>query len=911
MENEKQVHHTSWHELDVQSVLEKFDVNPDIGLSKEQVHKRQTSKGKNVLQPPKKMGLFQKVLYQLKDVSIIVLLIAAGLSFFLAVREGSAFFEPVVILSVVILNVILAITHEGKAEKALEALEKLSAPYCFVVRDGVRQSIAATELVLGDIVAMETGNIVPADARLLTSIGFFSDESTLTGESEPSEKDALAALSGNMSLSDQRNMVFTGCVVTAGHGTAVVTATGMDTQMGQIAGFLRDSARVRTPLQLRLDQLGKTICWIAIIAAFFLLAVGLRDNVDLGTMLLVAISLAVAAVPETLALIVTLTLTNSVQKLVKKNTLIRKLPAVETLGNTSVICSDKTGTLTQNRMAVKQLWLCGGAPFTDDADFSESQGGFLKILALAGNATFETDENGNKKYVGNATEVGILRLLDEKGYCLSEAETEYPRVAEIPFSSERKMMTVVLKDKVAGYIVLTKGALDRLHLSSDSPSDLKIAQCIHDEFAEQALRVIALAGKHVDELPDHSQLEELEQNVTLLGLIGLIDPPRPETAIAILKAKKAGIRTVMITGDHVATASAIAKDLGILGEGQHVITGAQLAEISDMELRDTVRNYSVYARVSPEDKLRIVTAWQANGEIVAMTGDGVNDAPALKAADIGIAMGKSGTEVAKSASDMILTDDNFATIVEAVSEGRNVYSNIKKTINFLLVCNLSEIIIMIFAQMAGWGILLTPVMLLLINLFGDGIPGINLAREGSDTELMNSKPIKRSSSLFSDGLFRLIFRQTIACSVAVLVGYYIGAFLAVSGASVPSTDIGRTMAFLITGLTSVLHVFNIRSSKSIFKTAILDNKPLLVSAVFMLLFFVTLVALPPVGQIFELTAIDGAHWLIVLGLVLLPTLSREIFNFIDNMPFIINQRRLRKEPLFNSFRGKKLSDANQ
>ncbi|MDR0797581.1 MAG: cation-translocating P-type ATPase, partial [Nitrososphaerota archaeon] len=596
-------------------------------------------------------------------------------------------------------------------------------------------------------------------------------------------------------------------------------------------------------------------------------------------------------------MIVTLTLTNGVQKMVKTNVLIRKLPAVETLGNTSVICSDKTGTLTQNRMTVKQLWVCGGSSFASDAVFSDAQLVFLKILAMAGNATFEVDENDNKKYVGNATEVGVLRLLGEKGICLRETEAEYPRVAEIPFSSERKMMTVVLKDKIHGYIVLTKGAFDRLHLSSDVQSDLKTAQCVHDAFAEQALRVIALAGKHVDELPDHSKLEELEHNVTLLGLVGLIDPPRPETALAILKAKNAGIRTVMITGDHAATASAIAKDLGILEEGQHVMTGTQLAEISDMELRDTVRNISVYARVSPEDKLRIVTAWQANDEIVAMTGDGVNDAPALKAADIGIAMGKSGTEVAKSASDMILTDDNFATIVEAVGEGRNVYSNIKKTVNFLLVCNMSEIIIMIFAQMAGWGILLTPVMLLLINLFADGIPGINLSREVSDPNLMNSKPIKRGTSLFSDGLFRLIFRQTIICSIAVLIGYYIGAFLTISGASVPSAEIGRTMAFLITGLTSVLHIFNVRSSKSVFKTSVLNNKPLFISTMFMFLFLVAFVAFP-VGQYFGFSALNGVHWLIVLGLSVLPTVFYEIFRFIDNLPFIMNKRRLRKRSIF-------------
>jgi len=720
MENEKQSNNTNWYELDAQIILEKLDVQPGNGLSKEQVSQRQISEGKNVLQPPKKSGLIQRIIHQLKDVSVIVLLIAVALSFLMAVLHNEGWFEPFVILAVVVMNIVLAITQEGKAAKALEALEKLTSPMCVVVRDGVKQNVDTTELVPGDIILLETGNIVPADARLLEATGFFSDESALTGESEPVEKDANISISGNMPLGDQRNMIFTGCVVTAGRGTAVVTTTGMNTQMGQIAQFLRGSKPAKTPLQSRLDKLGKTICVIALVSAFVMLALGLLGGAAFSDMLLIAVALAVAAVPETLALIVTLSMIHGVQKMVKKHALIRKLPAVETLGNTSVICSDKTGTLTQNRMTVKQLWICGGEPFAEDTDFSEKQEHFLHLLAMAGNAAFEIDEHGDKIYLGNATEIGILRLLNDKGHSVDKAIHEYPRIMEIPFSSERKKMTVVLKDRSSGYIVLTKGALDRLDISAEFSSDFTVAQRVHDELAGRALRVIALAGKHINELPDHNNVDELEHGLQLFGLVGLIDPPRPEAADAIEKAKHAGIRTVMITGDHAATAGAIAKDLGILEEGQRVITGTQLAEITDEELNDTVRNFSVYARVSPEDKLRIVKAWQANGEVVAMTGDGVNDAPALKVADIGIAMGKTGTEVAKSASDMILVDDNFATIVEAVSEGRCVYENIKKTIAFLLVCNMSEIIIMLYAQIVGWGILLTPVMLLLINLLGDG-----------------------------------------------------------------------------------------------------------------------------------------------------------------------------------------------
>ncbi|MCL1971137.1 MAG: cation-translocating P-type ATPase [Candidatus Bathyarchaeota archaeon] len=885
MENGKQANNVNWYELDAQDALEKLDVKPGYGLSKEQVSERQACFGKNVLHPPKKAGLFQKVLRQLKDVSVIVLLIAVAFSFLMVLYNGEGLIESLVILSVVVLNVILAIVHEGRAEKALETLAKLNSFVCVVVREGVKQSIDAADLVPGDIVVLETGNIVPADARLLEVAGFFSDESALTGESEPVEKDALVVLSGDVSLGDRHNMVFTGCVVTAGRGTAVVTSTGVNTQMGQITVFLRGNKLVKTPLQLRLDQLGKTICGIALISAFIMMAIGLYGRASFGNMLLIAISLAVAAVPETLSLIVTLTMANGVQKMVKKHALVRKLPAVETLGNTSVICSDKTGTLTQNCMAVRQLWICGGESFADNVVFSEEQYLFLKRLAMVGNAAFELDENGNRVYMGNATEIGILRLLNEKGYGVDEVAHEYCRVAEIPFSSDRKKMSVVLKDKGSGYIVLSKGALDCLLLSSEYASDLADAQRVHDKFAAKALRVIALAGKHVDVLPEDGNLADLERGLKLYGLVGLIDPPRPEAAIAIMKAKHAGIRTVMITGDHATTAGAIAKDLGILNDGEQVMTGARLAKMSDEELNDTVKNFAVYARVSPEDKLRIVKAWQFNGDVVAMTGDGVNDAPALKAADIGIAMGKTGTEVAKNASDLVIVDDNFATIVEAIGEGRCVYENIKKTISFLLVCNMSEIIIMLYAQIVGWGILLTPVMLLLINLLGDDVPGIGLAHEASDPELMNNKPVARNESFFKGDLLRVIIQQTLFCSIVVLIGYYIGAFCTVPGTTAPSVGVGQTIAFIVTSWTSVIHVFHVRSSKSVFKTTIKNNKSLVTGAVLML-FILAVLVIAPFNYIFGLSAINGVHWLIAIVLSIMPTVLREIFLLFDKLPIV-------------------------
>lgn len=732
-------------------------------------------------------------------------------------------------------------------------------------------------MVVGDIVLLHSGAYIPADARLLTSTALTVDESALTGESEGAEKDAGLELSGKVALGDQGNMVFSGCLVTAGHGTAIVTAVGMDTQMGHIAEHLNSTTRGKTPLQQRLDRLSKVISVIALISAVVLFGVGMWQGESFWSMILVAVSLAVAAVPETLNLIVTLALSNGVQKMVKKNALIRKLPAVETLGNTTVICSDKTGTLTQNRMTIKRLHIDGGDSFSNKDEFDEKQLNFIKMLALASNATAQ-EKDGVWEFSGNPTEVAIMRLLTEKGIRKADVEREYPKVAEIPFSSERKMMTVVVEHPEGGYLVLTKGAIDRLPLDCTDPEVLPEIHRIHDGFAQDALRVLALAGKRIDKLPPEGELESVESCLFLTGIIGLIDPPRPEAARAIAVAKEAGVRTVMITGDHAATAGAIAREIGILEEGQKVITGAELSDLSEEELRATVEDYSVYARVSPEDKIRIVEAWQSRDEVVAMTGDGVNDAPALKAADVGIAMGQAGTEVAKSASDMVLTDDNFATIVEAIGEGRNVYSNIRKTIYFLLVCNLSEIVIMIFAQIVGWGVLVTPVMLLLINVLADGIPGLQLAKETSDPRIMTNPPIGRKESFFSGGLLPVIVRQTIVCSVVVLLGYWL-AGIVMPGAS-PLT--GQTVAFLILGYTSVLHIFTVRSRSSVFKRTLTDNWPLVWSAAAMIAMLTLMAVIPAVGAVFGLVQISAAQWLVTAGLTLVPTIVAEIGKLIAN-----------------------------
>ena len=884
----------NWYEASVVKTLEHFKTNKDTGLSGQEVAERQSRYGKNEFAKQEKSSLLKDVLHQLKDISTIILLLAALLSLCMALREGHGFIEPVVIVSIVILNLILAITQERSAEKALEALTSLNSPNCMVLRDGVQNELDTSELVPGDIILLQLGSIVPADARLFASTNLQVDESALTGESEPSEKDWDILLQGSVPLGDQLNMVFSGCHITSGHGAAIVTGTGMKSEMGKIAGYLNNSQKIKTPLQRRLESVAKTISMMAIIAAVLLLSIGLLQGESFWSMVMLAATLAVAAVPETLNLIVTLSLSQGVKNMVNKNALIRKLSAVETLGNTSVICSDKTGTLTQNRMTIEKLWIPGNEPFEAKDEFVQEQMELLIRFALASNASVRTEEDSTLTIMGNPTEKAIMRLLHEKGLTKDRISEQYRMVGEIPFSSERKMMTIVLKDSTGGYLILTKGALDRLPFHSFDEKTEKAVERVHKLFADEALRVLSLGIKHVDEIPSMDRPEEIEKDLELCGLIGLIDPPRPEAAQAVKRAKMAGIRTIMITGDHVATASAIARSIGILGENEKVLTGQQLNNLSDEELCSDIHHYSVYARVSPEDKIRIVEAWQENGEVVSMTGDGVNDTPALKAADVGISMGQSGTEVAKSASVMVLSDDNFASIIDAVSEGRNVYSNIRKTIYFLLVCNISEIVIMLVAQLKGWGIPVTPIMLLLVNVLGDGIPGLCLSRESSDPRLMDREPIRRNESFLSGGLLFVIIQQTIACSAVVLIGYYIGTFRALPGMPGPSPKVGQTVAFLILGWTSILHLFTVRSRKSIFKRTIKDNPPVIYSTLAMIGVFSFLAAFPSIGRIFDLTAIGIYHWLLAAVLSLLPTVVAEIGKFIDDQTNIREIREYRK-----------------
>lgn len=875
--------------LGTEQTLKNLSLNKQTGLTKQQVEQRLQEYGPNAFEEQKSESIFSMVLRQFKDVSNLILLLAMGLSFTISLREQSGFLEPIVILIIIAINMVLAVTQERGAEKALDALASLHAPRCIVIRDGQQMEIETASVVVGDLIVLKTGSLVPADARLIESTSLFCDESSLTGESEPAEKDARVTCKQDAALGDRINMVFSGCLVTAGNALAVVVATGMKTEMGRIAGYLNDTQKMQTPLQQRLVRVVRMISVVASVSAVILLISGLQQGEDLWAMMLAAVSLAVAAVPETLQLIVTLTLTHGITLMAKKHALIRQLPAVETLGSTSVICSDKTGTLTQNRMAIRRMWMPGCEPCMVEGahslEDSVSYTQFLQHLALASNASVETDENGKQIILGDATETAIVRLLREGGMTRTDLLHDMPRVAEIPFSSDRKMMTSVHKLPRGGYIVLVKGAFDHLPIASPKNDAEQLAleerQRMHDSFAKDALRVIALASRFVAELPDEHKLETLEQNLNFEGIIGLIDPPRPEVKEAIDLASRAGVRTVMITGDHAVTAGAIAQQLGLVSDPSSVVTGNQLSAMSDDELIENIRRYSVYARVSPEDKIRIVEAWQEQGEVVSMTGDGVNDAPALKAADVGVAMGQTGTEVAKKAADMVLTDDNFATIVTAVREGRNVFSNIRRTIYFLITCNLAEILIMLFIQLAGWGTALTPVMLLLVNVLGDGIPGLHLPRDRSDERIMARKPIGRTESFFSEGIVRATIQQTLITSVVGVLGFWWGKYVGFPG-MLTSHEAGQTACFLIVFLTSVLHIFTVRSRTSIFKRSVLDNIPLLMSCIAVFAGFSALVLIPAFGAIFEISALNLYGWLIAVGLSVVPTIFAEIFKFWDN-----------------------------
>ena len=863
-----------FYDKSAQEVVTALSSDAGKGLSQEQVQQLREQYGENRLKEKKKKTNFQRFLDQFKDAMILILLAAAAVSFVVACveRNPKEFFEPVLILLIVVLNALMGVFQESKAEKALDALKNLSAPHARVIRDGVDQVIEAAELVPGDIIRLEAGDFIPADARLIQSVSLKSEESALTGESVPSEKDANEPVAENAPLGDRTNMVFSGCSVTYGTALAIVTATGMDTEMGRIANLLDNEEETQTPLQQKLAQLGKYLGFLALGACGIIFVVGLLNQIPALEIFMTAVSLAVSAIPEGLPAIVTIVLSIGVQRMVKKNAIIRRLPAVETLGSASVICSDKTGTLTQNRMTLVKGWVDGMDAAEDIT--TQNSAAVQKLLQYGslccdGSVVFHED---GEQHIGDPTETAIVLAAHKNGFPKDALNQRYPRLGEIPFDSDRKLMTTInrIDDKL---VVIVKGAVDMMAARCVS-GDLEAAQVINEQMSSQALRVLAIGYKIIDAVPETLTSEDLENGLTFMGLVGMIDPPRPEAKAAVAVCRKAGIKVVMITGDHVSTASAIARELGILQEGDRAITGAELDKLTDRELDEQVEGISVYARVSPENKIRIVKAWQRKNQVVSMTGDGVNDAPALKAADIGCAMGITGTDVAKGAADMTLTDDNFATIVDAVREGRGIYANIKKVVGFLLGTNIGEVITVFVAMLLWHKSPLLSMQLLWINLVTDSLPAIALGMEAVETDVMDRKPKPKSEGLFAHGFGIRTVLQGIMFGTLSLVAFWLGGGYA-KDATPEQLATSQTLTFMVLALSQVVQAYNMRSEHSLFKIGFFTNRTLNMAALSSVVLVALIMFIPPLGNIFGLTILEPIQYLEGLGLIFTPFVVME------------------------------------
>ncbi len=888
-----------WHTLSTNEVEQKMNTNLKLGLTKEQVEQRKNKYGANQLEEQKKKPIWLKFLEQFKDFMIIILLIASVVSAVVSKVQGeNDYFDSIIIIVIVVFNAIMGLIQEAKAEKSIEALKKMSAPTCKVRRDGKLVTIKGEDVVPGDIVILEAGNYVPADCRLITSSNLKIEESSLTGETVPCLKESDLVLPEKTALGDMKNLAFATTIVVNGHGEAIVTDIGMNTKVGKIAKMIITNETPETPIQKKLGQVGKSLGVGCLLICIFIFVIGILKKIEPIEMFMTSVGLAVAAIPEGLPAIVTIMLSIGVTKMAKKNSIIRKLPAVETLGSSSVICSDKTGTLTQNKMQVTKISNSEGE--VKDSDTLE------KILELA---TMCTDveittgkaEDTTKKiaemtgrkleYVlnGEPTETAIVDRALKQGKNKKELYKIMERVADIPFDSTRKMMTTIHKLQSGEYRIITKGAPDVLlkHCSkayyNTQITDLNsnIIEKIEKQnniMADNALRVLAIAYLDVDTLPNQITTEQIENNLVFVGLIGMIDPPREGVKEAVATCKRAGIKTVMITGDHIATAKAIAKELGILRNNDLAITGEELDKISQDTLQKNIMKYSVFARVTPEHKVRIVQAFRSTGAVVAMTGDGVNDAPALKNADIGIAMGQNGTDVAKNAADMVLTDDNFVTIVEAVKQGRNIFDNIKKAVHFLIATNIGEIVTIFLGLLLGLKSPLLAIQLLWVNLVTDSLPAIALGLEPCDKEIMNRKPRDSKKGIFADGLWSKIFVEGTMLGILTLVAFSLGNYLY-------SVEVGRTMAFVSLGLLELVHSFNIKSEESIFKVGILDNKYLLGAFLIGTILQVIVVLIPPVANIFKLVPLTAFQWLITCGISILPILIMELQKKVNEIKF--------------------------
>ena len=900
----------NWFNKEVLEVEEILKTNKENGLSKEEVEKRKKEYGLNELEQKKKKTLIQKFLEQFKDFMIIVLIIAAIVSGVVGVAEGEGITDTIIILIVVVLNAIIGVVQENKAEKSLEALQKLSAHASKVIRDGKIDVVQSRDLVPGDIVVLDTGDYIPADLRIIEAVNLKSQESSLTGESVPVEKNIEVIKDEKVGLGDRENMLFSSSLITYGRGKGIVVETGMNTEVGKIAKIINDTDANITPLQAKLNKLGKTLGIAALAICIVIFVIGIAYGKNVIDMFMTAVSLAVAAIPEGLAAVSTIVLAIGVQRMVKKNAIIKKLPAVETLGSATVICSDKTGTLTQNKMTVQKVFTNGILESVENIKELNNEQRKLMYDAVLCN---DTKIGENNTLTGDPTETALIDLGMKLNFELKDV-LNLPRVKEYPFDSDRKLMTTVNKigEKFVAY---TKGGIDELlakctsyEINGEIKKDLEnYKQEIEKnniEMAKSALRVLAFAYKELDHEPTDEEMKNIEENLTFVGMVGMIDPPREEVKKAVEKCKTAGIKTVMITGDHKITATAIAKKLGILENEDEAITGTELEKMSDEELEKNVRHYSVYARVSPEHKVRIVKAWQKNGEIVAMTGDGVNDSPALKTSDIGCAMGIVGTDVAKEAADVILTDDNFATIVSAVEEGRRIYDNILKVIQFLLSSNVGEIVVLFLATLctplfANWfGItdiahleILLPIHILWINLVTDSLPALALAFDPANKDIMNRKPNKPGKGVFTKGMTWRVIYQGIMIGLLTLGAFMIGLATTtepIDGLTLDESkiEVGQTMAFVTLAFSELVHVFNVRNNKkSIFKTKVFNNSKLIWAVLGSAVLMGVILAVPALRGIFSIPVLPTENIIELIGLVISPLIIVELFKLFKMNSF--------------------------
>lgn len=876
-----------WYKKNIAQIEKELKTSIQTGLTSKQALKRLETYGPNQLEEAEQKSAFFIFLSQFKDFMVIILLFATLISGLLG-----EFVDAIAIILIVLLNGVLGFIQESKAEKSLQALKQLTAPKSIVLRDGKWIEIFTAELVVGDIVKIESGNRIGADIRLIEAQSLYVDESALTGESVPVHKTKESIMQADAMIADQENMLFKGTLAVKGSGIGIVVATGMQTEMGKIAHLLQTTPTVMTPLQQKLEQLGKILIAIAIGLTALVVIAGVLHGHDVYTMFLAGVSLAVAAIPEGLPAIVTVSLALGVQKMIKRNAIVRKLPAVETLGCATVICSDKTGTLTQNKMTVTHLWTfdsritVDGIGYVPVGKFSKKPTPDVKRLLtyglLCSNAQI-VKEKKEYQLIGDPTEGAIVACAMKAGLDQTIRDTEFRIVKEFPFDSKRKMMSVIVEDQNKQRFVITKGAPDVVLASCQYCLKAGIKKVLSGKeqteveenvkiLASKALRTLAVAYKPLKTESMPAFEHQAESNLTFVGMFGMIDPPRPEAKDAIEACHKAGIKTIMITGDHVLTAQAIAKQLTILPKHGKTMDGSTLDRITVDELKEIIDEIYVFARVSPEQKLKIVQALQANGHVVAMTGDGVNDAPAIKAANIGIAMGKTGTDVAKEASSLILSDDNFATIRSAIEEGRNIYDNIRKFIRYMLASNVGEILVMLFAMLLGMPLPLVPIQILWVNLITDGLPAMALAVDPAEEETMKRPPRKPREGIFAGGLGWKIISRGFLIGIVTLVAFAIAI-------ETKSLVEAQTIAFSTLVLAQLIHVFDCRSEHSIFHRNLFENKPLILAVLSSICLLLVVIYYDPLQTVFSTAPLIFADWLIIIGLASIPTILLSIFNF--------------------------------